>query len=134
MVLRNWFCLIMCIGVCFIITPDVKAQDDIIEKSKTLIKTGNSKELSRYFNDLIDLGFDGERASYSKIQAEFVLRDFFKKYPPVDFQFVHKGSSKEGLIYTIGNYTHTNGSFRVLIYIKQFKGNFLIDYLDFSKE
>jgi hypothetical protein len=110
------------------------AQEEIINNGKVAIKAGNSKELSKYFNDLVDLGFDGDRASYSKTQAEFVLKDFFKKYPPVDFQYVHKGSSKEGLTYTIGNYKHSSGSFRVLIYIKQFKGNFLIDYLDFSKE
>lgn len=110
------------------------AQDDIINNGKQAIRTGNSKDLSKYFNDLVDLGFDGEKASYSKTQAEFVLRDFFKKYPPMDFQYVHKGSSKEGLTYTIGNYFYNGGSFRVLIYIKQFKGNFLIDYLDFSKE
>lgn len=121
-------------GISLMWNLEVVAQDDIINNGKLAIKTGNSKDLSKYFNDLVDLGFDGEKASYSKAQAEFVLKDFFKKYPPQDFQYVHKGSSKEGLTYTIGNYIYNGGSFRVLIYIKQFKGNFLIDYLDFSKE
>ena len=131
--IKTYYSLIIFLGVfCFNISAN--AQDDIINNSKVALKTANARDLSKFLNDMVDIGFDGEKASYSKTQAEFVLKDFFKKYPPVDFQYVHKGSSKEGLTYTIGNYSYNGGSYRVLIYIKQFKGNFLIDYLDFSKE
>src|SRR5690606_42106188 len=98
------------------------------------LKTGSSRELVKEFSDNVELSFDGEKSNYSKSQAEFVLKDFFKKYPPVDFQYIHQGSSKEGLKYAIGKYSYNGGSFRVYILIKQFNGNFLIDTLDFSKE
>ena len=131
---KNELALVLLFLLSMVFSAHVNAQEDIINNGKVALKSGNSKELSKYFNDLVDLGFEGEKASYSKTQAEFVLKDFFKKYPPLDFQYVHKGASKEGLTYTIGNYNYNGGSFRVLIYIKQFNGNFLIDYLDFSKE
>ncbi len=110
------------------------AQDELINATKVAIKAGNHKELGKLFNDMIDLGFDGEKGSYSKTQAEFVIKDFFSKYPATDFQYVHKGASKEGLTYTIGNYQSKGTAFRVLVYIKDVKGAFKIDYLDFSRE
>lgn len=113
---------------------NAQAQNDIINNGKVSLKTGSSKELVKYFNDIVELSFDGEKSNYSKTQAEFVLKDFFKKYPPVDFQYIHQGSSKEGLKYAIGKYSYQGGSFRVYILIKQFNGNYLIDTLDFSKE
>lgn len=117
-----------------LIAGNLAAQSDIVNNGKVALKTGSSKELVKYFNDIVELSFDGEKSNYSKTQAEFVLKDFFKKYPPVDFQYIHQGSSKEGLKYAIGKYSYNGGSFRVYILIKQFNGNFLIDTLDFSKE
>lgn len=110
------------------------AQDEILSNGKLALKTGNSRELARYFNDIVEISFEGEKASYSKTHAEFVLKDFFKKYPPTDFQYIHQGASKEGMKYAIGKYSYPGGAFRVYILIKQFKGVYLIDTLDFSEE
>jgi hypothetical protein len=129
----RFYKLILCF--CFVISfLNARAQNDIINNGKIALKTGSSKELVRYFNDMVEISFDGEKSNYSKTQAEFVLKDFFKKYPPQDFQYIHQGSSKEGLKYAIGTYSYNGGSFRVYILIKQFNGNYLIDTLDFSKE
>lgn len=124
---------IITLSLC-ILCSLVSAQDELINSVKVAIKAGNHKDLVNHFNEMIDLGFDGEKRSYSKTQAEFVLKDFFIKYPPTDFQYVHKGASKEGLTYTIGNYQSKSTAFRVLVYIKDFKGAYKIDYLDFSRE
>lgn len=116
------------------LTKRAEAQNDVINNGKVALKTGSSKELVKYFNNIVELSFDGEKSNYSKTQAEFVLKDFFKKYPPVEFEYIHQGASKEGLKYAIGKYTYSGGSFRVYILVKQFNGNYLIDTLDFSKE
>jgi hypothetical protein len=108
--------------------------EEIINNGKMALKNGSSKELSKYFNDIVELSIAGEKSSYNKSHAEIVLKDFFKKYPPLDFQYIHQGSSKEGLKYAIGKYTYNGGSFRVYILIKQFNGNYFIDTLEFSKE
>lgn len=109
-------------------------QSDDVSDIRAAIKAGSAKELSKYLNSMVELNFDGDKASYSKTQAEFVLKDFFKKYPPQDFQYIHQGSSKEGLKYAIGKYSYQGGTYRVYLLIKPQKGNFLIDQLDFSKE
>jgi hypothetical protein len=110
------------------------AQDEIIESAKVSIKSGAAKELSRVLNEGVELSLDGEKANYSRTQVEYVLKDFFKKFPPTDFSYIHQGSSKEGLRYAIGKYVYAQGSFRVYLVIKQIKGKYVIDTLDFSKE
>ncbi len=110
------------------------AQEDVMTNVKALLKEGNAKEIAQYLNDIVEISIDGEKGNYSKTQAEFVLKDFFKKNPPSDYQKVHQGASKEGLNYMIGKYVCSEGSYRVYIVVKQFKGNYLIDTIDFSKE
>jgi hypothetical protein len=110
------------------------AQDDVLTNVKTQLKQGNAKEIARYFNDIIEISIDGEKGNYSKTQGEFVLRDFFRNNPPDDYQKIHQGASKEGLNYMIGKYTCPQGTYRVYIVVKQFKGDYLIDTIDFSLE
>lgn len=120
--------------ILFLMSNSIVAQSDVLNSTKTTLIQGNSKDLARNFNEMVEISFEGEKASYSKTQAEFVMKDFFRKYPPVKFEYIHEGSSKDGLKYAIGKYSYGQGSFRVYILIKLVKGNYLIDTLDFSEE
>ena len=115
-------------------TTQAPAQSEVINNMRTAIKAGSSKEFVKNFNTMVELNFEGEKSNYSKSQAEIVLKEFFKKYPPNDFQYIHKGSSKQGLTYVIGKYTFESGSFRVWILIKKFDEEYLVDSIDFSRE
>lgn len=110
------------------------AQNEVINNLRTAIKAGSSKELVKNFNSMVELNFDGAKSNYSKSQAELVMKEFFKKYPPDDFQYIHKGSSKEGLTYVIGKYNYAGGSFRVWILIKKFDTQYLVELINFNKE
>ena len=112
----------------------VKAQEDVINNVQTAMKTGSSKELSQYFGSIVELNFDGEKSSYSKSQAEFVLKDFFKKNPPTDFEYIHQGSSKQGFKYAIGKYSIENSSFRIWILFKKDNDSYYVDTIDFTRE
>ena len=112
----------------------VLGQTTEINNVRMAIKSGSSKELARYFGEFVELHFDGDRSSYSKSQAEFVLRDFFKKYPPVDFQYVHQGNSGEGLKYAIGKYVISQGSYRIWLLFKKTNDTYYIDTIDFTRE
>lgn len=113
---------------------NVTAQGDVIDNVKTAIKTGSSKELGKYFGSTVDLNFNGEKSSYSRSQAEFVLRDFFKNNPPLNFEYIHQGASKQGMKYVIGKYSIKNGSFRIWILFKKSNDNFYVDTIDFTRD
>ena len=126
---------LVCIFIFSIsLSIEVNAQSEVINNLRSAMKTGSSKELVKNFNTMVELNFEGEKSNYSKSQAELVLKEFFKKYPSNDFQFIHQGASKQGLTYVIGKYTFEDGSFRVWILIKKFEDSYLVDSIDFSRE
>ena len=109
-------------------------QSEVINNVRSAIKAGSSKELSKYLGDMISLEIEGVQSNYSKTQAEYVLKDFFKKYQPNDFQYVHQGASEGGLKYAIGRYSYDGGSFRVVLRSKNMNGSYKVSSLDFTKE
>ena len=117
------------------IMPSISmAQGDIINEVKESIKAGSSKELAKYLNTSVDVTMNGEMGNYSKTQAEFILRDFFKENPPSSFTIVHQGASKGGLPYAIGQYLSGNNTYRVWMRIKNEGNKYLIHEISFIKE
>lgn len=78
-------------------------------------KTGSSKELAKYFDQAINLNINGNQGDFSKNQAEYILKDFFIKYPPTDFKILHKGGSPGPTMFYVGSYTTDSNQFRILI-------------------
>lgn len=89
-----------------------------IDDISSYFSSGSSKDLAKFFDNGIELNINGDHGEFSKIQAELVLRDFFKKHPPKDFQIIHKGGVENQIQYYIGNYKSINSQFRILIKIK----------------
>ena len=108
---------------------------EIFDDISSSIKVGDVKSLAKNFNTSIDLTVGNQESTYSKAQAEQVLRDFFVTNKPSTFSIIHQGLSKEGAKYAIGNLVTAQGkTFRVYVYVKQVSGNFLINELRFMPE
>jgi hypothetical protein len=120
-------------GLIFIITLSGWSQT-IFTPMRDAVKAGDAKDLAKYFNTSIDLNLEGEVNTYSKAQAEFVLRDFFKKHTAGDFNIVHTGSSKGGLQFAIGKYQSGPDSYNVLLRVREVDKIFLIHEMSFTKE
>lgn len=130
--MKVWILTLFC---CLTVSVTIlRAQNEVINNVRDALKAGSSREVSKYLNNTVEISIDGEKASYSRNQAEFVLKDFFNNYPAKGFRYVHQGSSKEGLKYTVGTYTYDRGEFRVFMLIKQFGGTYLVDKIDFNRE
>lgn len=120
-------------GLMAFIGIPVVAQD-IFAPMKDALKASNAKELVKTFNTSVDMNLDGDVKTYSKTQAEFVLKDFFKKHAVSDFSIVHTGSSKGGLQFAIGRYVSNKESYNVLIRVREVEGVFLVHEINFVKE
>lgn len=132
---RTGIYLTLFLGVItFTVSQAAFGQSEVINNVRSAIKAGSSKELSKYLGDMISLEIEGVQSNYSKTQAEYVLKDFFKKYPPNDFQYVHQGASEGGLKYAIGRYSYDGGSFRVVLRSKNINGTYKVSSLGFTKE
>ncbi len=99
------------------------------------IRNGDTKELSAYLNNTVDISIFDDEKTYSKSQAIKVLNDFFAKNPPSNFTEIHKGTSRgQDSHYCIGNLDTKNNSYRVYIYLKKHGNRYLIEELSFDEE
>ena len=96
------------------------------------LKSGNSAEVSKYFDNTVEITLPEKSNSYSKSQAELVLHDFFANNGVKDFEVLHK-SDNAGSQYCIGNLQTNNGTFRTTIFMKQKGDKELVQELRFEK-
>jgi hypothetical protein len=120
--------------VLWVSATGVFAQSELFASMKEAIKANNANELVRNFNQSVDINIEGDINNYSKAQAEFVLRDFFKKHPACDFNVLHTGSSPNGLKYAIGKYQSGSDSYNVLIRVKETDKQYFVHEISFIKE
>jgi len=109
-------------------------QDDIINQVKETIKAGSAKELAKYLNQTVYITIEGSVDTYSKAQAEFVLRDFFKQHAPSEVTIIHQGSSKGGQPFAILQYKSGAETYRLFMKIKTVNNVYLLDDIRFTKE
>ena len=88
--------------------------DDVI----SAMKAGNSSLVAKYFDSNVELSMPDKSNSYSKSQAELVLKDFFANNPVKGFDVIHKGENA-GSQYCIGTLVTKSGSYRTTIFMKQ---------------
>jgi hypothetical protein len=127
---RYFFVLVLLAGIHTVL----RAQGDVINQVKETIKAGSAKELSRFLNATVDVTLDDGAQSYSKAQAEFVFRDFFKQHPPGEFNIIHQGTSKGGQTFGIGQYKSGSETYRVYMKIKAVDNQQLVHEISFAKE
>lgn len=132
---RKWLFLSLAVGVLFLASNTALAQkNEVVDQVKDAIKAGSAKELSKYLNQTVDVTIEGKLHNYSKAQAEFVLRDFFKAHAPNDFNIIHQGSSKGGQPFAIGEYKSGADVYRVWMKIKTINKDQLIQEISFVKQ
>ncbi len=97
------------------------------------IQVGSSSDLAKFFNPSIALNINGQQGDYSRNQAEIILKDFFKKNPPLGFSLVFKNENTSTVSTYIGEYASGQIQFKVFIKISQADNLFRIYSLDFVK-
>lgn len=96
------------------------------------IKTGSASQLSKYIDNTVEITFTDKSNTYSKSQAELVLKDFFNNNSVKSFQVVHKGDNTSAH-FLIGRLNTKNGEYRTTIYMKQKGDKPLLQELRFEK-
>ena len=102
-----------------------------IDEVVAAMRSGNSTLIAKYFDDLVDISMPDKSNTYSKNQAELVLKDFFTNNPVKKFEIIHKGENA-GSQFCIGTLYTKNGSFRTTIFMKQKGGGQLLQELRFE--
>jgi Domain of unknown function (DUF4783) len=103
-----------------------------IDEVIAALRSGNSTELAKYFDDNVELTLPEKSDNYSKAQAQLIVKDFFSNNNGVkDFNMEHKGDSPGGH-YCIGTLQTNSGKFRTNVFTKVKNGKEVIKEIRFQ--
>ncbi|HQY11535.1 MAG TPA: DUF4783 domain-containing protein [Ferruginibacter sp.] len=97
------------------------------------MKAGNASEVAKFFDNTVEINMPEKSNSYSRSQAELVLKDFFAVNSVKSFDVLHKGENS-GSQYCIGTLVTRNGSFRTTIFMKQKGDKQLLQEITFENK
>ena len=101
--------------------------DDVIGA----LRAGNSSNLSAHFDDNIELTLPDKSDSYSKAQAQLIVKDFFKNNGVKGFELKHKGDSPSGH-FCVGTLQTNAGNFRTNVFMKTKNGREVVKEIRFQ--
>lgn len=104
-----------------------------IEEIITAMKAGNSTEIARFFDNTVEINMPDKSNSYSKSQAELVLRDFFNTNVVKNFTVNHKGENS-GSQFCIGTLITKSGTYRTTVFMKLKGDKQLLQTITFEKQ
>ena len=92
-----------------------------LEEVVSALKNNNASQVALYFDNTVDITLPEKSNSYSKSQAEVILRDFLSNNPVKSFEKIHKGDNN-GSQYCIGKLVTKTKVYRTTIFMK-YKGD-----------
>ncbi len=95
------------------------------------IKRGDALKISRHFDNLVEITLNDRSNSYSRTQAEVVLKDFFSNNNVRSFTITHRVNSNNGE-YCVGTLSTVGGEYRTTILFKLKGDKRLIQELRFE--
>lgn len=107
---------LFCLFTVLILAHPVMAQR-YIEDINNALRSGDVSSVARYFDKVIDITISNESTTYSKSQAQMVLKDFFGKNNIRSFQLTNRGGDA-GSTYLIGRMSTANGTYLVFLFLR----------------
>jgi Domain of unknown function (DUF4783) len=117
---------------CFILNIATPAQG--FENIVNGFKNGDAAEVAKNFEGNVEITIKTGTTSYSKRQAEMVLKSFFAAHKPKTFTIAHEGTSPQGSKYFIASLTSANGNYRTYVYAKTVKTELVIQEIRFEEQ
>lgn len=106
-------------------------QRSSIDEVITALRSGNSTQLSNFFDDNVELTLPDKSDSYSKAQAQLIVKDFFGNNGVKGFELKHKGDSPGGH-FCIGTLQTNAGNFRTNVFMKIKNGKEVVKEIRFQ--
>ena len=103
-----------------------------IDEVISAMRSGNAAELSKYFDDNVELTLPDKSDSYSRAQAQLIVKDFFANNGVKGFDLKHKGDSPNGGHFCIGTLQTSAGNFRTNVFMKAKGGKEVVKEIRFQ--
>lgn len=111
------------------------AQSEFVDDVTMAFKSADQRLLSKYFANKIEITLLDQSNVFSKSQAELVMKDFFSKFDPIDFQILYKNNpTNDAARFAIGQLETRSGRFRIYFILKSSENNIYLQEMRFEQE
>lgn len=99
------------------------------------IRSNKISDISKYFDNIVPITMNNVQSTYSRSQADMVLKDFFQKNPVTELNILNNGSPNSSSKFVIGDMVTANGKYSIYILFK-LKDNtiYLLQEIRLNKE
>ena len=98
-------------------TPDDPSED--IRSIQQAIESGNGEKIAGFAGSYVQVSVAGETSLHSRAQTAYILKAFFRDYPPADFAFERRMRlGKDWFIYGEYRPRGANQSYRIEVLLR----------------
>ena len=81
------------------------------------VEKGDAAAIDAFIDEKVELVIPGKSGVFSKEQAHFILKEFFKENQVQSFEMLHHGT-RQNATFAIGRYTCTKEKYRMYFLVK----------------
>ncbi len=112
----------------------VRAQTQL-EDVVNAIKSNRVSDMTKYFDNIVPITINNVQSTYSRTQAELVLKDFLGKNTPIDITILNSGAPTPSSKFAIGDLSTNTGKYSIYILFKlKDNTNYLLQEIRLNKE
>lgn len=93
-------------------------QGDTVVEISNQFRSGNAKELSKYFSSTVNLSLLNNENVYSNAQTEIILTSFFRSHPPQKVKIIHRLDNHSNYQHAVLLLNTSKGDYRVAFSLK----------------
>ena len=97
------------------------------------VKKGDASAIDPFMNSKVELVLPGKSGVFSREQAHFILKDFFKENQVRSFEMLHHGT-RQNATFAIGRYSCSKGNYRMYFLVKNSGDNAVIHQIRIEKQ
>lgn len=112
--MKKYFTLLLITSLS--VLSSFTTQSDI-DQVISALHQGDATELSKYFDESVEITLPEKSDNYSKAQAILILKDFFNNNGVKSFEVKHKGEQGGGQ-FCIGTLQTKTGNYRTTVFMK----------------
>lgn len=124
--------VVTCLTALLVFAGTAQAQS--FDKIAGAMKNGDASTVASFFESNVEITIKDNGNSYSKSQAEILLKNFFASNKPSSFTVAHEGTSPEGSKYFIATFSASTGNFRTYVYAKSSGGSLIIQEIRIEQQ
>ncbi len=117
------------VGAIFLLLTGFMQKEDVV----AAIRAGSAEKMAKFFDHMVDVSVPGKSNTFSKGQAELVLKDFFSMNRVKSFELQHSGSNPSAN-FIIGTLVTSGGTYRTTVYMRVKGDKQLVQGIEFDQK